>query len=90
MENVGILARVDSAATYTDDEFHVLGRNTVKHDEKDKQQISWYPGLFYVGKNYMPAMADFDVVEPGIFFISATLHIQGGFQGDKHSKLNLT
>ena len=68
---------MDSATTYTDDNWQVLGANTVKHDPLIFNGPNWYPGLFYVGKNYMPALTDFEIVEPGVFFISATVYIQG-------------
>ena len=73
LRNVGIFGNLQADTAYfTSDSFNVwnrLGRNTFRHTTTTS-----YPGLFYVGKTFNPENIDFTVVEPAIFFISASVN----------------
>ena len=73
---VGTLAMVSNPVTIGVPDWQQLGSNNIKYDPGLITQARYQPGLFYTGEKINRNQADFDIVQPGIFFISGSIFIK--------------
>lgn len=75
LKYVGLLARTSAPTTYTTTIWNQLGQNILDTSRGLEIRGNYKPGLFLLGQQYNKLNSDFDVREPGIFFISGCIHL---------------
>ena len=76
-KNVGILARTKSETDIQSDGWNQLGQTILEINPGS--EIFGQPknvGIFLIGENFVPKSSDFDIQQPGIFFISGSVSIK--------------